>query len=192
MGKLRITGGRLKGQKVFCPQGDAIRPTTGFVRESLFSILGVRLQEARVLDLFAGCGMIGFESISRGALEVVAVEKNVEHIRILNRNQTDLAISQTQYQVVKADAFSWVASKAPKPFDIIYLDPPYALSNEALQVIRLALDNDWLSENGVLIWERHTHDIPNIRFADCYDHRKYGTTTLLFIRHLPNRIESLV
>ena len=76
MGTLTITGGTLRSRRVPTPPGRAVRPTPARVKEALFSILGARVDDARVLDLFAGSGALGFESLSRGAAHVTFVEKH--------------------------------------------------------------------------------------------------------------------
>jgi 16S rRNA (guanine966-N2)-methyltransferase len=120
---LRIISGKYKGQLVPF-QADHIRPTTDRVKESLFNILGDFCDNARVLDLFAGTGSLGFEALSRGAREVVFVEQNRKSIDIIRRNHEKLRVSES-LQIVNKDVLSFLRSYSGEPFDLIFIDPPF-------------------------------------------------------------------
>ena len=96
---IRITGGRFRGRSIKCSSGPGLRPTTAFVRESLFSILATRLKDARLLDLCAGSGIVGFEAISRGAAYVEAVEKSRREGQMLSKTREELHIPWEQYAI---------------------------------------------------------------------------------------------
>jgi 16S rRNA (guanine966-N2)-methyltransferase len=127
---MRLSGGELRSRRVHVPRGTAIRPTPGRVREALFSILGERVVGARVLDLYAGSGAVGFEAASRGAAHVTFVESNARtaaRIRALARE-----LDVTERTAVLALPAERAARQLTGPYDFVFADPPYALSAPAL------------------------------------------------------------
>ncbi|MDT8391813.1 MAG: 16S rRNA (guanine(966)-N(2))-methyltransferase RsmD [Lentisphaeria bacterium] len=127
---MRIISGIAGGIRLAPPKNADIRPTTDRVKESMFAILG-DLRGLRVLDLFAGTGALGLEALSRGAGEVVFVENNIRHLRLIEKNLAAVKKAMgdqfTQAQALRGDA-SRVASLpalAGRRFDIILADPPY-------------------------------------------------------------------
>ena len=135
---LRITGGRLRGRHLKAPRGTSVRPTTGRVREALFSILGQDLSGQAVLDLCAGAGTLGLEAASRGATTVVFVEQGSDHLRVL-RDNAALVSEFADVSVKRMDARRAPAmlAKAGQTFDLVTLDPPYGrgLANEVLEAL---------------------------------------------------------
>jgi 16S rRNA (guanine966-N2)-methyltransferase len=122
--KIRIIGGTHRGQKLHFPDVPGLRPTSDRIRETLFNWLTPMIAGARCLDLFAGSGALSFEAISRGAKEVIMVDQSPV---VVNQLRANLALLKTrQSSVVQADAFAYIES-VTKPFDIIFLDPPFAL-----------------------------------------------------------------
>ncbi len=122
---IQIIAGKLKGRKLKTPSATTTRPTSAKVREAIFNILGPRVQESRFLDLFAGSGAIGIEAYSRGAKEVVFVEKNPAVSRLLKENLAFLSPESSElksFDSVKAIA---KLGEEGKSFDIIFIDPPY-------------------------------------------------------------------
>lgn len=122
-GRLRIIGGLHRGRRLPIPDQPGLRPTPDRVRETLFNWLAPLLPGARCLDLFAGSGALGLEAASRGAGEVVLVEHNPWVARQLSANCQTLG-TQT-VQVFQAEALAWLGSD-PSPFDVVFLDPPFA------------------------------------------------------------------
>ena len=123
MGTLTITGGALRSRRVPTPPGRAVRPTPARVKEALFSILGSRVHDARVLDLFAGTGALGFESLSRGAAHVTFVEKHRPTADTLRASARALGIAEN-VEVIAAPAERAV-SAVPGRYDLVFADPPY-------------------------------------------------------------------
>jgi len=124
MGTLTITGGTLRSRRVPTPPGRAVRPTPARVKEALFSILGSRVDDASVLDLFAGTGALGFESLSRGAAHVTFVEKHRATADALRAAARELGVAE-HVQVVAARAESAVHALGGR-YDLVFADPPYA------------------------------------------------------------------
>ncbi|MEE8141884.1 MAG: 16S rRNA (guanine(966)-N(2))-methyltransferase RsmD, partial [Planctomycetota bacterium] len=123
-GKVRIIAGVLKGRGLQVPRGRAVRPMRSRIRESLFSILGDRVLGACFLDVFAGSGAIGLEAISRGARHAVLVESDPQVLEILKHNVAALNVDAS----VQVSAFDIYQRPLPKwdPFQILFLDPPFA------------------------------------------------------------------
>jgi 16S rRNA (guanine966-N2)-methyltransferase len=146
-GSVRIVGGRWRGTKLPVPDIDGLRPTSDRVRETLFNWLQPVLPGSRVLDLFAGSGALGLESVSRGAAQAVLVERDTSQAAGL-RAVVERLQAGGQVQVVQDDAVRWLDGRddAP-PFDVAFLDPPFAagLWQPALQALRPRLAADgWL------------------------------------------------
>ncbi len=141
---MRILAGSLKGRRIEVPQGLPARAATGRIRESVFGILGARVGGARVLDLFAGAGSFGLESLSRGAAEAVFVDKAPECVKAIKKNLDILGIEGRVLAVTAAEALKEL-SAGDEVYDIIFVDPPFA---GAKRDVREVLEN--LGRTGVL------------------------------------------
>jgi 16S rRNA (guanine966-N2)-methyltransferase len=120
--EVRIIGGRWRGRKIRFPAGPLIRPSPDRVRETLFNWLAPTIRGARCLDLFAGSGALGFESLSRGAASAVFVERDAVvagHLKLLAKE-----LAPDTASVVQGDAPAWLG-QAGQRFDIVFLDPPF-------------------------------------------------------------------
>lgn len=142
LNRLRIIGGRWRGRSLEFPDVAGLRPTPGRVRETLFNWLAPVIDGARCLDLFAGSGALGIEALSRGAAEVVFVEKSPAAARRLRDNLVVLGIESPQ--VYQEDAVNWLQSRDPEGFEIVLLDPPFG---QALTEIPCSLleQRGWLA-----------------------------------------------
>ena len=179
---MRIIGGKFRSRVLSEFAGDDVRPTSDRAKESLFNILALKIHGARVLDLFAGSGALGLESLSRGAKEVVFNDFSKDSLAIVKKNLAALKIpvNGTEAKVCQYDFLSCLDIVGGK-FDIIFLDPPYRFDygKKALEKI---VQKGLLSENGIVVNER---DIPfdgEIAGLEKYDERKYGKTYLTFFR----------
>jgi 16S rRNA (guanine966-N2)-methyltransferase len=120
---LRIIGGDWRGRRIRFPGKGGIRPTPDRVRETLFNWLMAKVPGSRCLDLFAGSGALGLEALSRGAAHATFVERDRDNAARLRETTAELAPGRAA--VVEADALAWLA--VPRsPFDIVFLDPPFA------------------------------------------------------------------
>jgi 16S rRNA (guanine966-N2)-methyltransferase len=175
----RITGGSLGSRKLRSPKGPNVRPTPGRVKESLFSILMHRLDGARVLDLFAGTGAIGFEAASRGAGSVVSVEAARDVARAIEEAAKNLGVDDV------LTVFQGTAERAlyrlEGPYDIVYLDPPYA-EPVPLQLFALMRERGLLAPGAIVVYEhaakRILPDIPGFRSTR---EEVYGDVALAFL-----------
>ena len=121
--ELRLIGGQWKRSKLPVIDKPGLRPTPDRVRETLFNWLGHDLSGWRCLDAFAGSGALGFEAASRGAAEVLLLERDADLVHSLRASQQRLQASLLQ--VEQADALAWMARCAPQRFDLVLLDPPF-------------------------------------------------------------------
>jgi 16S rRNA (guanine966-N2)-methyltransferase len=146
-GSVRIIAGDWRGRRVPIPEGTGVRPTPDRVRETLFNWLRDDVAGARCLDLYAGTGALGFEALSRGAAEAWFVEQDSVLVAALG---AQAQVFDVQPRIVRQDAASLLRGHAPQKFDLVFLDPPYALPIEPL----LELLPPWLSERGLVYVER--------------------------------------
>ncbi|HOS44808.1 MAG TPA: 16S rRNA (guanine(966)-N(2))-methyltransferase RsmD, partial [Armatimonadota bacterium] len=124
---MRISGGRFRGRMLKTPKGDATRPTSGVVRETLFNILAAELPGARVLDLFAGSGGVALEALGRGAAHATLVEHARPALACLKANIAALAVGEavTVMPIPVTRALD-VLARQDAQFDLVFLDPPFA------------------------------------------------------------------
>jgi len=151
---VRIISGNLRGRALFVPKGQKIRPTSDQVKETLFNMLGGRVTHATVLDLFAGSGNVGLEALSRGAAQVVFVEKNPAHAQVITRNLRACRVESGSVVYCRdANKILRVLSKADRTFDIIFLDPPYRQTNMLSDMLLGIGLYTLLSDTGQLVVE---------------------------------------
>ncbi len=176
---MRIIGGEYRSRILADIPGDNVRPTSDRAREALFNILGTRVQGARVLDLFAGSGALGLESLSRGAKEATFNDLSSGSVAIVKKNIATLKV-EARARVYQTD-FSAFLTAINAPFDLIFIDPPYRFDygEKALQMIA---QKGLLTENGIAVYERDRPFAGEIAGLDKYDERKYGKAYLTFFR----------
>ena len=122
--QLRIIGGDFRGRRLHFPDGRGLRPTADRVRETLFNWLQGQLYGRQVLDLYAGSGALGIEALSRGAANVIFVERARAAAQQLRANLA-LLRAEAKARVVQGDALQWLA-RDEHQYDLVFLDPPYA------------------------------------------------------------------
>ena len=123
---MRIITGMAKGITLKTLEGDNTRPTSERVKEAVFSMIQFDIEGRSVLDLFAGSGQMALEALSRGAASATLVDKSKEAIAIINYNSQKTKLSD-KCTVIQADFLDFIKRSAGKQYDIIFLDPPYAL-----------------------------------------------------------------
>jgi len=180
----RITGGSLGSRKLRSPKGLHVRPTPGRVKESLFSILGGRVEGARVLDLFAGTGAISFEAASRGAQSAVAVESHRETAAAIEEAARNMAVDKV-VSVFPAPA-ERALYRLEGPYDIVYVDPPYS-DDVPQQVFRLLRERNLLAPDALVVYEHAAKRIlPEIPGYRSVREEVYGDVALAFLSlHAP-------
>jgi 16S rRNA (guanine966-N2)-methyltransferase len=182
---MRIVGGRLRGRTLAAPKGDAIRPTSDRTRESLFNILahafGDPVTGARVLDLFAGTGALGIESLSRGAAFALFVDEAAEARALIRQNIDTLGLGAAT-RVFRRDATRLGAAHPVEPFGLAFLDPPYrkGLAERALASLR---EGGWLLPDALVVVEEAADAgfAPPEGFVEL-ERRTYDDTVIAFLR----------
>jgi 16S rRNA (guanine966-N2)-methyltransferase len=181
---MRIVAGKFRGKALTSPSDLSIRPTADRVRESMFNILSSRLgpvfDGVRVLDLFAGTGALGLEALSRGAAHVTFVDMAAE-ARGLIRDHIEAFGAGGITKLLRRDATALGTPGSLKPFNLVFLDPPYGqgLGERALAHIAA---NGWLAPDATLVFEESidvTVEIPPGFALD--DRREYGAAAVHFL-----------
>ncbi len=149
-GSIRIIGGRWRSRRLPVLAAEGLRPTPDRVRETLFNWLAPYVDGARCLDLFAGTGALCLEALSRGAADVVMVERDAAAARQLRENVARL--EAVGAEVVALDALEYLAGRA-SAFDIIFIDPPFAAAADMIPRCVERLAEGWLNAGGSLYIE---------------------------------------
>ena len=119
-----VIGGNLKGRRLFSPRWKGLRPTSDRLRETLFDVLGNRIEGLRVLDGCAGTGALGIEALSRGADHAVFIERDARAVALIKRNLAHCSLERRS-TVRRATIPHALRRPVPMPFDLVLLDPPY-------------------------------------------------------------------
>ena len=179
---MRVIAGTAKGARLEAPKGRKTRPTLDRVREALFSILGAKVADARVLDLYAGTGAIGIEALSRGAAYCEFVENDAECIAHLQRNLEAARVeSRAKIRRLRLPDDLSRLGRTEKKYDVIYADPPFDFADYPLLCSEL-VRNDLLRPDSIVIIE---HDA-RTSLAECpaglvcFRQAHYGKTFLSF------------
>lgn len=182
---MRIIAGSARGRTIDTPAGLSTRPTLNRVKESLFGIIQFDLLEARVLDLFSGSGSLGLEAISRGAELAVMNDYDPKCVELIRKNTEKLGFSD-RAQITNRDyQAQLLALKGGKPFDIVFLDPPYR-ADIAQRAVELIFEYNLLAQGGKIIVE---HDIKDTTayMGKVLSVRKYHETALTLLTHPENQ-----
>jgi 16S rRNA (guanine966-N2)-methyltransferase len=162
---MRIIAGTYRSRILKSTKDLNLRPTSDYLRETLFNVLGSGISGSRFLDLFAGTGAVGIEALSRGATQVTFIENHAATAALIRENLASLKIT-TGVTVIPADVLRGLQTlEAKQPavpgFDYIFLDPPYAAAAEYARVLQHLASSKMISPGGILIAEhRKTFDLP--------------------------------
>lgn len=157
--QVRIIGGCWRGRRIKFPAIEGLRPTPDRVRETLFNWINPVIYGARCADLFAGSGALGIEALSRGAKEVVFIEKQPQIARSLQQNLEILGVEQPQ--VERTDVLRWLSAGPAKPFDMVWLDPPFN-KNLLKPVCDILEQSGWLAPGAYIYLEMEHKLNPNL------------------------------
>lgn len=179
---MRIIAGELKGRKIKTPRGRATRPMRDFVREAVFDMLGERVRGARVLDLYAGSGSLGLESLSRGAEEAVFVDRGKEQARIIQENLDNLGMA-SRGRVIRSDILDYLRRYGcpERAFNLIFIDPPFKIDvNYRKELLKKLSDGGFLGPAAVVVMEAPLRSSvpeppPGLEFRE---RRRYGETAV--------------
>jgi len=168
---VRIIAGEFGGRRIKTPDSVRVRPTADRVREAWFSILQGSIPGARVLDLFAGSGALGFEALSRGAVSVDFVEKHAASVTAIHANAATLNVAD-QVTIHRTDAIRFAERLQPGAYDVAFADPPYA-GDDVARLVELFRTTPFAR----LFSIEHASD----RIIEGGDTRPYGDTALTFL-----------
>ena len=183
---MRIIGGDWRGRKLKIEKGLEVQPTRDRVREALFDVL-VDLKGGNFLDLYAGLGTIGIEALSRGAAEVVFVEKQKKCAAVIEKNLDGLGVKErTKIYSLPVEKVLTILSKNGKKFKFIFLDPPYSISSgELKEILEKVGQYRLLSDKGMLILEHQRGKDISTEVSDFFcliKQKRYGISNLSFCR----------
>jgi len=177
---MHIIAGRHKGRKLFYHQQSGLRPTSARVKEALFNILGPAIVQESFLDIFAGCGSVGLEALSRGADLVAFVEKNGANCKLIARN-LELLNETAQVCHASFENALQLLERQERTFAYIYLDPGYS-SDHAKSCLRFLGSSSIIQGNTIVVAE-HSRREPPPQVIGClaaYRQAVYGDTALTF------------
>jgi 16S rRNA (guanine966-N2)-methyltransferase len=184
---LKVISGKARGRTIKTPKNDTyLRPLLGRIKKSLFDILTFKLAGADFLDLFAGCGSVGIEAISRGAGSVLFIEKERKYSRLIKENLDTLGLGSTA-AIETADVMrglNWLDKK----FDMIFVGVPYKDEKKrplslTSPVLKLIEEASILKDNGLIISQHHDKEqVIAPDSLELYRKEKYGDTLLEFFR----------
>lgn len=177
---MRVIGGTYRGRVLRAPSGPAIRPTSDRLRETLFNILGPRIEGSRFLDLCAGSGAVGIEAISRGAADAVFIELSRRACAAIEANLTQLGI-RSEATIVNRGAIAALERLAgdSRLFDLVFFDPPYA-AQVYDQVVDQLGSGELLSPGAIVVVEHRARNPMKPRYGKLQKFRelKQGETAL--------------
>ena len=170
---MRIIAGSRKGHRIDAPVGRGTRPTSDRVRENVFNLVAPWVEDAHVLDLFAGSGALGIEALSRGAERAVFVDSSAAACRVIERNLDKLRL--TGARVVQSDVARHLATDT-QTYDLIFCDPPYE-DYAALEPTLARYAPRLLADDGLLVLETSARTEPDLPLAQRTS-RRYGSARI--------------
>jgi len=178
---LRVIAGTAKGRKLKMAPGSGTRPITDRVKEALFDILGSDVEEASVLDLFAGTGSVGIEALSRGAARAVFVESDRLAVNTIQPNLQTTGLAQ-RGRVARSDVFIYLRNDPRAGFDYVHIAPPQYQNLWAETLKVLDARQAWLNPDGVAVAQIHPREFSELplQHLQLVDQRHYGSTLLCF------------
>ncbi len=189
---MKIITGTLKGMNLATLEGEATRPTSQRVKEAVFSMLQFDIEGACVLDLFAGCGQLGLETLSRGAKKVIFNDLSKDAVNIIKSNVKKAKM--LEYCEVLNYGYEMAIRKQAKKekFDIVFIDPPYKLDCIG-KILKLLAKNEVLSSNAFVVCESGTDDVLRddeevLSMYDAYKRARYSISHITILRLKENGI----
>jgi 16S rRNA (guanine966-N2)-methyltransferase len=178
---MRIIGGKLKGLRLNPPKNLPVRPTTDMAKEALFNILQnqIEFEGIRVLDLFSGTGNISMEFASRGASQVVSVDRSIHCVNYLKDISQQHGLENIE--VYNDDVFKYLQHETDQ-FDLIFADPPYDL-NKLREIPGIIFDRKLVASGGLLIVEHQS--MQNLsKYPTFVEQRRYGNSSFSFFKQI--------
>lgn len=177
---MRITGGTLRSRRLLSTESEKLRPATDRLRETMFNILSnmLDMEGISALDLYAGTGSVGFETISRGAGRVVFVESDRKIAAVIGQNADSLGVKdRCEIRIMKAERY---LEEAQETFDIAYVDPPYAYNSRTHEIIAGMMRKGIVNDKGIICVEHSKNYCPPPSIV--VRQKVFGATILTFIK----------
>jgi 16S rRNA (guanine(966)-N(2))-methyltransferase RsmD len=178
---LRVIAGTAKGRRLALVPGEGTRPISDRAKESLFNLLAGDLEQAHVLDLFAGTGSVGIEALSRGAAQATFVESDRQAVKTIEANLRTVGFER-QARVVRTDVFVFLRNSLRAGYDYIHVAPPQYHELWARTLAALDARPEWVNPDGVVVAQIDPKEYApqTLQALTLVDQRKYGTTLLCF------------
>lgn len=185
---MRVISGIARGSKIETIDSLKTRPTLDRVKEALFNILQNDIKDSIVLDLFAGSGALGIESLSRGAKKAYFCDNNIDAIKVIKRNLEKTRLIDNA-EVFFGD-YTKLLNKIKEKIDIIFIDPPYK-SDLGVKALKELINKELINENSIIVIEtdeidRDIKELNDVRGVTIIDERKYGRANLIFVKKRGN------
>lgn len=185
---MRIIAGDLRGRKLITPKDSRVRPTTDKVKEAIFNMIAPYLEDAVILDLFAGTGNLGLESISRGAKFCYFGDRSKESLELIKENIAHCKV-ELQTKVLQGE-FERILNKIPEKAQVIFLDPPYG-TGFIEKSLKLIAEKELLAQDGIIVAEhgaREQIDGQSLGFYTIKE-KKYGTIVITVFTQAAEDVE---
>lgn len=188
---MRIIAGEMRGRQLKTVEGTQTRPTSDKVKGAIFNVLGDKVLDARVLDLFAGTGNLAIEALSRGSREAVLVEKSFDAHKVIHHNLEKIGVSY-KARLLLMDAFKYINRYPSEVFNLIFLDPPYreGLVSKAILTLK---EYSYLAPFGVIVAETAKDEELNDEIYP-FEIRKtgeYGDTKVWYLQRMDDEGEGI-
>lgn len=170
---MRIVSGKYRHRLISYPNTNLTRPTMDRVREALMSAIGTNIYNKDVLDLFAGSGALGLESLSRGAKSCYFIDNNIDAINVINENIKKLNVNEETH-VIYSSYKDFLLKHVDLKFSLVFLDPPYKNKDVYDEIISFMKENNMLSENVIMVLESD-EELGTKEDFKTYRHYRYGT-----------------
>tara|TARA_B100000287_G_scaffold130915_1_gene123100 strand:- start:8492 stop:9028 length:537 start_codon:yes stop_codon:yes gene_type:complete len=178
---MKVISGKYKGRTISSINTPSTRPMMGIAREGIFNSLQLFIENSDVLDLFAGSGSMGIESLSRGAKFVTFIDNSLDCIKQINENLKDY---DNDYSVINIDVSNYINEISNK-YDIIFYDPPFEYSSENVNLDITKLSTN-LNEGGFIVIHRHSNSSSTVlpKDVELYKEKNYGQSKILLFKKL--------
>jgi 16S rRNA (guanine966-N2)-methyltransferase len=180
---MRITGGKHKNRKIFCPEGDRIRPTSDRMRQTVFNILhhagwlgDFELNGARVLDLYCGTGALGIEALSNGAIHCTFVDRDIMAV-----TENTAWIDNTHKQILKQDVLK--IGEGQGDINLVFIDPPYR-QDLIESTLGGLVNKNWLADGAIIIVESEKEFSLKTDQYELLDKRSQSQSNLNFLQYI--------
>jgi 16S rRNA (guanine966-N2)-methyltransferase len=181
---MRVIAGKFKGRRLLCPSGITVRPTADAAKETTFNLLGDRVEGSRVIDLFAGAGVLGIEALSRGAHDVDFVERGRTALKYLAKNLDRVGVDGGA-RILRGDVFAWIAKlhSMSTLYDLAFVDPPYGVGLVA-RTLHAESESGLVVGGGILVVRHHSKEgvAPLGARYELESERRFGDTLVTILK----------